>query len=143
MINSIRHTGLVVNNLDMMKEFYGKIGFKIYKEDLEQGKFIETVTGYKKVKLETIKMISGDNSMIELIKYCHPVSEILTPNYKPNQLGCSHIAMTVQNAENTCEIIDQNGGKIINKPVINDDTTVKVAYCFDPEGILLEIVEEL
>ena len=39
--------------------------------------------------------------------------------------------------------IIKNGGSLVNYPEINNCGTVKVAYCYDPEGVLIEIVEEL
>lgn len=143
MVIDIRHTGLVVEDIDRMKNFYIKIGFKVFKELIEEGDFISKVTGYKDVKIKTIKMTCQNESKIELIKYYNPSSKKIKNNYEPNKLGCSHVAMTVKNANDTCKIITENGGTIINEPSKNNDHTVKVAYCYDPEGILLEIVEEL
>ena len=35
------------------------------------------------------------------------------------------------------------GGSLVNSPATAPDGTVRVAYCHDPEGNLLELVEEL
>ena len=143
MIKNIRHTGLVVNNISKLKDFYLSLGFEIVNEDIEEGTFIDTLTGLKESKLHTVKMKTENSSMIELIKYLNPVSPIINQSAQPNSLGCSHFAMTVDNANEICELIKKNGGTEINPPAKNLNGTVKVAYCYDPEGILIEVVEEL
>ena len=62
---------------------------------------------------------------------------------KSNKLGCSHIAFSVDNIEITCQKIKAMGGSIVNSPALTVDKKVKVAYCHDIEGVLMEIVEEL
>jgi len=42
-----------------------------------------------------------------------------------------------------CDKIKSLDGKVINPPHISNDGKVKVAYCYDNEGFLMEIVEEL
>ncbi len=143
MIKNIRHTGLVVNDISKIKNFYVSLGFKIVKEDIEEGAFIDILTGFKDSKLHTVKMKTDNSSMIELIKYLNPVSPNISQSSQPNSLGCSHFAMTVDNANAICKLIKKNGGTEINPPAKNMDRTVKVAYCYDPEGVLIEVVEEL
>ena len=48
---------------------------------------------------------------------------------------------SVDNIEKTCEIIEKIGGSVVNQPALADDKKVKVAYCHDIEGVLMEIVE--
>lgn len=62
---------------------------------------------------------------------------------KSNELGCSHLAYTVHDINISCKKIILGGGSIKNDPVISPNGKVKVAYCHDPEGVLIELVEEL
>ena len=52
MIKNIRHTGIVVNNLELMTNFYIALGFSKFVSGNEQGEFIDSVTGLKNVNLE-------------------------------------------------------------------------------------------
>ena len=79
MISNIRHTGLVVRNLQKSYKFYNSLGFKKIKQDAEEGHFIETVTGIKNVKISWIKMSAGDGSLIELIQKISLVFEYYFP----------------------------------------------------------------
>ena len=143
MIKSVRHTGIVVRDLEKAANFYRALGFIDSNQALEEGKFIDQVTGLLNAKLEWIKLKSPDGYLLELLQYhSHLESEEVTKQ-RSNKLGCSHIAFGVDNIEKTCEIIEKIGGSIVNPPALSDDKKVKVAYCHDVEGVLMEIVEVL
>lgn len=142
MITTIRHTGLVVRNLDRALGFYEKLGFTLWKRQLESGEFISKVVGIENVQIETAKLRAPDKSMVELLQYhSHPDQRKLE-NAPPNQLGCSHIALTVENIDEACQRITDMGGSIVNPPARSADGSVTVAYCHDIDGIILELVEE-
>lgn len=143
MIKSVRHTGIVVRDLEKAANFYRALGFIDSNKASEEGKFIDQVTGLLNAKLEWIKLKAPDGYLLELLQYhSHMESEEVT-NQKSNKLGCSHMAFGVDNIEKTCEIIEKMGGSIVNSPALTDDKRVKVAYCHDIEGVLIEIVEVL
>lgn len=143
MISSYRHTGLVVRDLERSIKFYEGLGFSLWKREMEFGRFIDTVVGIENVKVETAKLKGKDQSMIELLQYhSHPLVKpiSLSPS---NQLGCSHIAFTVSDIDSTCIQIKNLGGSIVNPPILSNNGMVKVAYCHDNEGVLMELVEEI
>lgn len=142
MIQNVRHVGLVVQDLEKQKLFYSAIGFRQFQSETESGRFIEQVTGIKKVKIEWVKMSIPKGMVLELLKYHQPESQIRDANAPADKLGCSHIAFTVNEIDEACNLIASNGGSVVNPPAQSPDGKVKVAYCYDPEGILLEIVEE-
>ena len=65
MIMGTRHTGIVVENLEVVQNFYLGLGFLVHSEDVEKGRFIEQVTGLDKVKLKWVKMKLADGSLLE------------------------------------------------------------------------------
>lgn len=143
MIKKIRHTGIVVRDLEKAVRFYEGLGFKLWKRDMEAGAFTETVVGLKDVNVETVKFKSPCGGLIELLQYhSHPVDAVIQKQ-PSNQPGCSHIAITVYDIDKTLNYIKQNGGSVVNPPETSPHGKVRVAYCHDPEGILLEVVEEL
>jgi catechol 2,3-dioxygenase-like lactoylglutathione lyase family enzyme len=141
MIKDIRHTGIVVRDLAKMTDFYKSLGFVEINRDIEQGNFIDTVTGIKHVKLEWIKLRLPDYSILELLKYHSHQEKADLKKQKSNKLGCSHIAFSVDNIEDVCGEIIKLGGSLVNLPILTNDKKVKVAYCHDSEGNLMEIVE--
>lgn len=141
MIENVRHTGIVVRDLQKMAEFYRLLGFVDDNQAVEEGPFIDQVTGVVGAKLEWIKMRAPDGYLLELLQYhSHPVHREII-NAHSNQLGCSHMAFTVSDIDKTVDTIVQAGGAMVNLPAQSPNGMVKVAYCHDPEGVLMEIVE--
>ena len=75
MIIGTRHTGIVVENLEVAQNFYLGLGFSVHSEDVEKGRFIEQVTGLDKVKLKWVKMKLSDGSLLELLQYQEPAQK--------------------------------------------------------------------
>ena len=143
MIKVVRHTGVVVRDLEKSAEFYRVLGFVENNRAIEQSNFIDAVVGLQNVKLEWIKLRAPDGYLLELLQYhSHPEQKEIIKQ-KSNQLGCSHLAFSVDNIDSVCEKIEDIGGSVVNPPALTSDKKVKVAYCHDNEGNLMEIVEVL
>ncbi|XOV79306.1 MAG: VOC family protein [Aestuariibacter sp.] len=155
MFTNTRHTGLVVNDLKKAQQFYQELGFELVSTDIESGYFIEQVTGIEGSKLEWVKLSLGDGVLLELLHYhvpgnvyfrevCQSGDKLLPEHcYPSNMHGCSHIAYSTDDIEACCEKITSMGGRVVNKPALAPNGKVKVAYSYDLDGILMEIVEEL
>ena len=143
MILNQRHTGLVVRDLERSIGFYETLGLKVWRRETESGPFIDAVVGISGVRLEWAKLKGPDGSLLELIQYrSHPDHQPLV-RAASNRLGCSHIAFTVTDIDETCRALTRLGGAIVNPPAASPDSRVRVAYGHDPDGILLELVEEV
>ena len=143
MILGVRHTGIVVRDLKKTGDFYRALGFVDNISDLEKGDFIDQVTGLDNTELEWVKLKSPDGFTLELLKYhSHPEEKAII-NQNSNRLGCSHIAFTVRDIEKTCGLIKEMGGSVVNAPALTSNKKLRVAYCHDVEGVLMEIVEIL
>ena len=142
MIN-IRHTGIVVSNLEISKEFYcNLLGFKIQKEVDEYGDFLNKISNLEDVLVRTCKMTLSNGDMVELLYYkSHP--ETPDMSRKISQIGCSHIAMTVNDLDFIYDRLTRNGVKFNSPPQFSPDGKAKVTFCKDPDGSLIELVEEL
>jgi catechol 2,3-dioxygenase-like lactoylglutathione lyase family enzyme len=142
MINAIRHTGLVVADVSASIKFYESLGLKLWKREVESGKFIEQVVGLPGAKIETAKLEVPDGSLLELLEYkSHPAAISLAP-YPSNKHGCSHVAFTVTDIEEMKNKIVNGGGSIVNPPARSSNGFVSVMYCHDLDGILIELVQE-
>jgi catechol 2,3-dioxygenase-like lactoylglutathione lyase family enzyme len=143
MIKAVRHTGVVVRDLEKSTEFYCALGFVEGNRDTEEGAFIDAVVGLKNAKIEWVKLKAPDGYLLELLQYhSHPEQKEIAKQ-RSNQLGCSHLAFSVDNIGSFCEKIEEIGGSLVNPPALTNDKKVKVAYCHDNEGNLMEIVEVL
>ena len=147
MITSIRHAAFVVRDLQISLKFYSDIlGLKVYRRFIEEGDFIDNLTGIKSVKLEWVKLIIPKGGLIELLQYhSHPDPD--TPcslgRSSSNRLGCSHIALTVNDLSNLHKKIISNGFSCKSEPLIAPGGKAKILYCHDPDGAILELIEDL
>jgi catechol 2,3-dioxygenase-like lactoylglutathione lyase family enzyme len=143
MITQIRHTGLVVANLEDALHFWRDLlGFKVEKQMDESGPHIDAMMGLKDVRVTTIKMMAPEGGMIELLHFkSHPDQTKWLGN--PYSTGFTHIAMTVNNLDEAYKKLEAVGVVFPAQPQYSTDGTVKVIYCKGPEGVLLELVERL
>jgi len=144
MITNIRHTGIVVENMESALEFYQDLlGFQVAKTMEENGPFIETILGLEGVDLTTVKMCAPDGSMIELLCFKTHPDKNKAPARKLYERGISHIALTVDDLDADYQRIKNAGASFISPPQTNPESTAKVAFCEDPHGNILELVQTL
>jgi catechol 2,3-dioxygenase-like lactoylglutathione lyase family enzyme len=131
----LRHVGLVVNNLDLMIDFYKKV-FKAepVSRGILEGREVDDILGLRRVKLEFVKF-KTENIDFELIKYTRPR---ITPVRSRN-----HIAITVDNIDGAFTRLKTLGFKFFATPKVMKDSGVKMCFGEDIEGNLFEIVEDI
>jgi len=142
MIKAIRHTGIVVDNLEASLGFYQDLlGFEITKRMEESGKYIDNMSALTNVQVTTIKMAAPDGQLIELLHYkSHPCSQ------QPKEIcaiGISHLAFTVENLDKEYAYLSQSGVPFNAPPQLSPDGYAKVTFCKAPEGTYIELVEIL
>ena len=142
MILNVRHTGLVVKDLNASLDFYTKkLGFTVKIQAHENKEFIDTILGLHDSDLTTVKLALKDGAMIELLDFKADTNKIV--NRQIFDTGPTHIAFTVDDLDKIYEIFSQDGIEFISKPKISPDGYAKVAFCSAPEGTYIELVELL
>ncbi len=141
MISAIRHTGLVVADLDRALHFWCDVlGFKVVKQMDESGPHIDAMMGLRDVRVTTAKLAAPDGNLIELLRF-HSHPDQPRWNGTPHTTGFTHIALTVDNLAQLVLKLTQAGVSFPAPPQHSPDGTVKVIYAQGPEGVLLELVE--
>ena len=141
MIRAIRHTGLVVADLDRALHFWCYVlGFRVERQMDESGPHIDAMMGLQGVRVTTAKLAAPDGNLIELLYFqSHPDK----PAWKgePYSTGFTHIALTVENLDELLQRMEAAGVTFPAEPQFSPDGTVRVLYAKGPEGVLLELVE--
>lgn len=140
-MKEIRHAGIVVSDMERSLKFYRDLlGLKIVKDFTEKGKYIDSILGLSGVQLRMVKLTTDDGSMIELLHFLsHPAQPPLKT--KIFDLGCSHIAFTIENINEEYERLIEKGVIFNYPPYISPDGYAKVTFCHDPDGTSIELVE--
>ncbi len=122
------HTMLRVGNLDKSLEFYQDVlGMKLLrKNDYPTGRFTLAFVGY------------GDeenNSVLEL-----------THNWDTTEYdlgaGYGHIAIEVDDAYKTCDLVREKGGKVTREAGPMMHGTTVIAFVEDPDGYKIEFIQK-
>ncbi|MDO8685977.1 MAG: VOC family protein [Clostridiales bacterium] len=142
MILATRHTGIVVNDMDKNLFFWRDImGLKVVADFWEEGIFIDTVQHLNGVKLHMIKLAAPDGVIVELLKdESHPTG----PSVRNElcDMGIRHIGFTVGNVDESWRILHEYGCETLSEPVDSPDGKARVFFVRDPEGNLLELVQQ-
>jgi catechol 2,3-dioxygenase-like lactoylglutathione lyase family enzyme len=139
---NLRHVGITVSDIEEAITFYRDVlGFEVVRIMDESGEHIDKFSALSQVNVRTVKMKDASGGMIELLKYhSHPQQ----PNCDDiTRIGCSHFALTVNNLDLLVEKIVETGYTINCEPQLSPDGRVKLTFCKGPDGVLLELVEEL
>ena len=138
---NIRHTGIVVTDMQKSIDFYESLGFEIKKDMIESGPYIDSLLSMDGGEVNTVKMSLRDGGMVELLHFKNHQEEP-TPSSLTN-IGCTHFAMTVDNLEETYNNLVMSGVEFVSEPQFSPDGFARVVFCKDPDGTFIELVEEV
>jgi catechol 2,3-dioxygenase-like lactoylglutathione lyase family enzyme len=133
----------VVNDLEKTRDFWiNTLGFKLHIEAKEESPYIDELLAIKDPVLTTVKLIDSKGFIIELLKF---------ENYKVenswsgdlNTTGLTHIALTVDNLDELVQNLRKLEYQTISKIKTSPNKKVNVVFVRGPEGIMLELVQEL
>lgn len=143
MSNFIRHVGIVVCDLNKALNFWcDGLDFKVLKAMEESGEYIDRLINLKSVQLRTVKIKDESDNIIELLKFDSHSTEPIW-NGTPYSNGITHLALTVKNLEVLIQKLESFDFYPLSEVQYSTDGKVKLIYAKGPEGILLELVEEL
>ncbi len=142
-IRHVNHIGIVVNDLEATKAFFVDFGFTVVGEMLMQGELVDRVIGLKDVRDDLVMLQAPDGQLnIELVKFHRPVDpEGILPS-SANTFGLRHIAFEVEDLEGIVDTLQQKGIELVGEIQTYEDIW-KLCYVRGPEGIILELAEQI
>jgi catechol 2,3-dioxygenase-like lactoylglutathione lyase family enzyme len=139
----IDHVGIVVNDLPAAKAFFLDLGLELMGEAKLEGGLVERVTGLQDVKSEIVMLRTSDGGTnIELSKFHSPTNEYSVQPSLANAPGIRHITFVVEDVEAVVAKLKKNGAELVGE-IQTYENTYKLCYVRGPEGIILELAEEL
>ena len=144
MITNIRHTGIVVSDMEKALFFYHdllEIG-KVVLETVVQSDYHTSLTAAANVKIRVAMLQAHDGNKVELLQYLsHPQSP--PENVNSYDIGCSHIAVQVEDINKLYEKLINAKVQFNAPPQVDPNGYCSVAYCHDFDGTIVELVEVL
>lgn len=138
-VHRIDHVGIIVNDLPAAKAFFLDLGLEM----MGEGEWVERIIGLPDVKAEIIMLRTPDGEAnIELSKFHSPTDENGIQRSLANTLGIRHITFAVEDIEAIVAKLKKNGAELVGE-IQTYENTYKLCYIRGPEGIILELAEQL
>lgn len=142
-VHRIDHVGIIVNDLPAAKAFFLDLGLEMMGEGEVEGEWVERIIGLQDVKAEIVMLRTPDGEAnIELSKFHSPTDENGIQRALANTLGIRHITFAVEDIEAIVAKLKKNGAELVGE-IQTYENTYKLCYIRGPEGIILELAEQL
>lgn len=140
----IDHIGVIVNDLKVAKQFFLDLGFTVMGEaEEENSDLLDKVIGIKGAHSQIVFLQTPDgNTKLELTKFLNPSEEAVPAESVMYGHGYKHISLVVEGIDEMVEGLKVKGFDVF-VDVYNYQNVYKLCYFRGPEGILVELAEEL
>lgn len=141
MIKNFRHSCIVVKDLNKSLKFYrDTLGLKLSRVRTVKGEYPQTVLGKKGIKLTYAKLrCPGQDrnapAVFELHYWHRPRIA--------SRSGYNHISFTVKDLDSEYKRLSKLGTKFLSAPTKAPKGRTKICFGYDPDGHLIEFVEDL
>lgn len=137
------HIGINVIDYDAAKAFFLDLGLEVQGEAESEGEWLDQTIGLKgaKTKFSMLQMPEG-GVKIELIKFNAPPDEQGIQRSDYHTLGIRHLALVVDDIDAIAARLKSKGTEFISEVQQYEDI-YKLCYVRGPEGIILELAQEL
>lgn len=143
-LKRIDHIGIVVNDIQKAKAFFQDFGFTIQGEATQEGSdLLDKVVGIQNAKSHVIFLKSSDDQItVELTKFLNPSDLPASKESHIYSRGMKHLAFVVDDIDEAIANVKQKGYEIFVYKY-NYNNVYKLCYFRGPEGIIIELVEEV
>ena len=142
MVTGFNHTGIVVDDLDLMVGFYcGDLGLTELNRVESNAPPEGNHTGIPGSRRTLVFVGFEDGHRIELVKYHEPTS--VDRDDQMTRIGTNHICFNVADIEKVHADLSARGIEFVTDPIIRqtDNGRHGIVYARDPEGNWLEFHE--
>ena len=143
-VRAVRHAGIVVRDAERSLAFYRDLlGLKVEVDQLERGDFIDSILGMPDVRVRTVKLSAAEGpTLLELLEFEDSEGATGDPG-DLSRIGPTHSALTVDDLDGLYERLSAAGVRFVSAPQTSADGRARVAFCADPDGAMLELVEPI
>jgi len=139
------HVAVTVSDTEASLGFYvGQLGLQQVEQHQLEGDKVDEANGLSGARAQSTRLIAPDspNVLIDLLEYwdLEPENHI-TPH---GSVGSCHFALVVDDLPGAVEELRGKGVEFISGPVnfALTEGSVSVCFCEDPDGNLVELMEE-
>lgn len=143
-IHAVGHTGITVSDLDRSVRFYRDVlGLSVSAPVRCEGEMFEKVTGVAGAQLD-VSFVRAPGHVIELLCFRVP-QERVRSTLRSCDPGFWHLAVKVKDIDAVVSAVRQGGFEPLSAVQTVPEGPLRglrVVYVRDPDGIVLELIEE-
>ena len=142
-VERMDHVGIVVADLAAATEFFVALGLELQGEAAVEGGWVDRVVGLEGVRAE-LAMLESPNGRgrVELAKFHAPPGPSGDRPAPANAPGIRHLAFVVEDIDALTTRLRGLGAELVGEVERYRDS-YRLCYVRGPEGIIVELAEEL
>lgn len=142
-IKRMDHVGIVVDDLPAATDFFVQLGLELRGEGPVEGDWVGRVIGLDNVRADLAMLQTPDgHSRIELVTFHSPPAEGERGYLPSNTRGLRHITFAVDDLDAVVAGLRERGSELVGSVEQYRDS-YRLCYVHGPEGIIVELAEEL
>lgn len=137
------HVGITVADLDSVTAFFVGLGLEVEGTGHVEGEFVETVCGIPGAECEIAMLRTRDGAArLELASFVRPDHVPGSPAPMANELGLRNVSFEVNDLPAVVDAVAKDGYGLIGG-IGEYENSVRMAYVRGPEGIIVNLFEQL
>jgi len=137
------HVGIVVDDLAAATAFFVELGLELEGEATVEGRVVDRINGLEGVRAAIAMMRTPDgHRRLELIKYHTPPGPSRDPRAPANAPGIRHLCFAVEGIDDLLERLRAHGAELVGE-LEQYENSYRLCYVRGPEGIILELAEQI
>ena len=142
-IKQMHHVGLVVDDLGAATAFFEALGFEREGDAQVGGEWVDRIIGLHDVQASMVMLQTPDgHHRLEISSFATPANRGDDRDAPANTRGIRHLAFLVDDLDAALERAQARGATLVGEVVRYQDV-YRVCYVRGPEGVLVELAEEL
>jgi len=139
----MEHIGIVVDDLAAATEFFVQLGLELQGEASVEGRSVDRINGLEGVRADIAMMQAPDGDVqLELAKYHSPSFQGDNRPAPANTPGIRHILFVVEDIHGVVAGLRARGTELVGE-LVNYDDSYWLCYVRGPEGIIIELAENI
>ncbi|MFC7079187.1 VOC family protein [Halorussus caseinilyticus] len=140
-VGPAHHYGVNVSDIERSIEFYRDVlGLELLREEKELSDHHEELLGVEGVE-GTFAVLEGNGMKFELKSIDKPSNKSINAMRSPIDVGDDHFCWEVDDIDAKYEELTDKGVEFLGEPKSVGTVKSRVAYFYDPDGNVLELVE--
>jgi catechol 2,3-dioxygenase-like lactoylglutathione lyase family enzyme len=142
-IQRMEHVGIVVDDLAAATAFFVELGLEVVGQGPVEGAWVDRIVGLDGVRAEIVMVQTPDgHGTLELTKFHAPSREGGDAHAPANTPGIRHVSFRVHDMAAVVAALQARGTELVGE-VVDYEDLYRLCYVRGPEGIIVELAEEL